>query len=106
MDGDDIRKVEGGGRSHPPARQRLANDNIAGGYSRRSGRRADHLPTGDYTVGHLANTGKNYYTTEPTVGFIYLGTKNGREGSIFAGIDFNTQNPATQYTTGTEFHLV
>lgn len=64
-----------------------------------------YVPTGSYTVGHLANTGKNYFTTEPTLGLVYLGTKNGREASLFTGIDFNTENNATHYQSGTQFHL-
>jgi hypothetical protein len=68
-------------------------------------RLTEYLPTGDYAVGRLANTGKNYYTTEPTLAVIYLGTKNGREASLFAAMDFNSQNSATQYTTGDQFHL-
>jgi hypothetical protein len=64
-----------------------------------------YLPTGNYGVGRLANTGKNYLTTEPTLAFMYLGPKNGREADLFIGADFNTINPATQYKTGTEFHL-
>jgi hypothetical protein len=64
-----------------------------------------YLPTGNYAIGRLANTGKNYYTTEPTVAVIYLGTKNGREASLFAGVDFNSENKATEYKTGDQFHL-
>lgn len=65
----------------------------------------EYLPTGNYGVGRLANTGKNYYTTEPTLAVIYMGTKNGREASLFAGMDFNSTNNATEYKTGDEFHL-
>ena len=65
----------------------------------------EYLPTGDYGVCRLANTGKNYYTTEPTLAAIYVGTKNGREASLFAGLDFNSENNATQYKTGDQFHL-
>ena len=49
-----------------------------------------YVPTGDYGVGRLANTGKNYFTTEPTLALQYLGTKNGREAALFTGFDFNT----------------
>ena len=64
-----------------------------------------YLPTGNYGVGRLANTGKNYLTTEPTLALQYFGQKNGHEAAIFIGTDFNTINAATQYQTGTEFHL-
>jgi len=66
---------------------------------------AFYAPTGSYQVGHLANTGKNYWTTEPTVGLMYFGAKNGREASLFTGIDFNSTNNATQYKSGTQFHM-
>lgn len=64
-----------------------------------------YAPTGSYEVGHLANTGKNFWTIEPTLGYRYLGQKNGREVSIFAGMDFNSGNDATDYHTGTQAHL-
>jgi hypothetical protein len=68
-------------------------------------RLAFYAPTGSYQVGRLANTGKNFWTTEPTVGFVYFGQKNGREASAYAGIDFNSENPDTHYHSGTQFHL-
>ena len=68
-------------------------------------RLAEYLPTGDYSTSRLANTGKNFTTTEPTAAIIYMGAKNGREASLFAGIDFNTKNSATQYQSGDQFHL-
>lgn len=63
-----------------------------------------YAPTGDYEVGRLANTGKNYWTVEPTIGLMYFGVNNGREASLFLGADFNTENEATQYRTGTQLH--
>lgn len=63
-----------------------------------------YLPTGDYEVGRLANQGKNFLTTEPTIALIYFGQKNGREASLFAGADFNQENPDTDYKTGTQLH--
>ncbi len=64
-----------------------------------------YAPTGDYEVGRLANTGKNFWTIEPTVGFLYFGQKNGIEASIYAGADFNTENEDTHYRSGTQFHV-
>ncbi len=64
-----------------------------------------YAPTGDYTLGSLANTGKNFWTVEPTVGFIYFGQKNGLEASLFAGIDFNSENDETQYKSGNQAHI-
>jgi hypothetical protein len=65
---------------------------------------AAYAPTGSYQVGRLANTGKNFWTIEPTVGFMYFGQKNGREASVFVGVDFNQENPDTHYKSGTQFH--
>ena len=64
-----------------------------------------YAPTGDYEVGRLANTGKNFWTVEPTLGLRYLGQKNGREASLFVGADFNEENSGTNYKSGTQFHL-
>jgi hypothetical protein len=64
-----------------------------------------YAPTGDYEVGRLANTGKNFWTIEPTLGLMYFGIKNGIEASVFFGADFNTENPATNYQTGTQLHV-
>lgn len=64
-----------------------------------------YVPTGDYTLGSLANTGKNFWTIEPTIGFSYFGQKNGIEANLFAGIDFNTKNDDTEYKSGHQAHL-
>lgn len=66
---------------------------------------AVYAPTGSYEVGRLANTGKNFWTVEPTLAFMYMGTKNGRELSVFLGADFNEENSATDYKSGTQAHL-
>ncbi|MFN0129312.1 MAG: transporter [Verrucomicrobiales bacterium] len=63
-----------------------------------------YAPTGRYDVGRLANTGKNYWTLEPAVAFMYLGKKNGREASLFLGGDYNFENPDTDYQTGVQIH--
>lgn len=68
-------------------------------------RLAAYAPTGSYQVGRLANTGKNFWTVEPTVGFMYFGQKNGREASVYLGADFNRENPDTQYKSGTQVHV-
>lgn len=63
-----------------------------------------YAPTGRYEVGRLANTGKNFWTVEPTLGLMYLGQKNGIEASLFLGSDFNWENPDTDYKSGTQVH--
>lgn len=64
-----------------------------------------YAPSGDYEVGKLANAGRNYWTFEPGVSVSWLSTKIGTEVSVFAGLDFNTKNEATDYQSGTSFHL-
>ncbi len=64
-----------------------------------------YAPTGNYEVGRLANTGKNFWTIEPTLGFLYFGQQNGFEASVYAGMDFNTENQATSYQSGSQFHI-
>ncbi len=62
-------------------------------------------PTGGFTKGNLANTGKNYWTFEPSLNISYLSTTSGLELTAFAGFDVNTQNDITKYQTGTQFHF-
>lgn len=64
-----------------------------------------YAPTGDFTRGQLANVGLNYWTFEPVVSFSYLSSKIGLEVSAVAGLDFNTQNHATDYQSGDVFHV-
>jgi len=64
-----------------------------------------YAPTGDYKVGRLANTGKNFWTIEPVLGLMYFGQKNGFEASAFFGADFNTENEDTDYQSGTQAHV-
>lgn len=64
-----------------------------------------YAPTGSYEKGQLANAGRNYWTFEPAVSYSWLSTKIGTEVTIFTGFDFNTKNDATDYQSGTSFHL-
>lgn len=62
-------------------------------------------PTGDYDQGQLANVGKNYWTFEPGIMASWLSSKIGTEVSLYTGVDFNTRNNATDYTSGTSLHF-
>ena len=64
-----------------------------------------YAPSGEYEQGALANLGKNYWTFEPGLSLSWLSSKIGTEVSLFAGFDLNTINNATDYLTGTQFHL-
>jgi hypothetical protein len=68
-------------------------------------RLAFYAPTGSYKLGALANTGKNFWTVEPTFALMYFGQKNGREASVFFGADFNSKNDDTDYKSGTQVHI-
>jgi hypothetical protein len=68
-------------------------------------RLAIYAPTGDYEVGRLANVGKNYWTFEPGIMATWLSSKIGTEVSLYTGVDFNTKNDATDYTSGTSLHF-
>lgn len=68
-------------------------------------RLAGYAPTGDYEVGRLANTGKNFWTIEPTLGLMYFGKQNGIEASVYFGADYNFENPDTDYQSGTQVHV-
>jgi hypothetical protein len=61
-------------------------------------------PTGSYSKVDLANIGRNYWTFEPIFAFTYLNT-DGYEVSAKLMYDFNTENNATEYLSGQEFHV-
>jgi hypothetical protein len=62
------------------------------------------VPTGDYSRFDIANLGRNYWTFEPVFAFTYL-NKGGYEASAKFMYDFNTENNATHYLSGQEFHV-
>ncbi len=62
------------------------------------------LPTGYYNPDVLANLGMNYVTFDGNVAFTWLSPK-GYEVSFNAGYMMSTENEATQYLGGHEFHL-
>jgi hypothetical protein len=66
-----------------------------------------YAPVGSYNAERRLNTGLNRWALEPNVAVTWLrgGTKYPQEVSISMGWTFNIENPATQYTTGQEFHL-
>ncbi len=62
-------------------------------------------PTGQYEAGRLANVGKNYWTFEPGIMASWLSSKIGTEVSLYTGIDVNTENEDTDYTSGSSLHF-
>ncbi|THB77864.1 MAG: hypothetical protein D6B25_05535 [Desulfobulbaceae bacterium] len=64
-------------------------------------------PTGGYdsSGSDLANLGRNYWSFDTVAAVTWFNPDSGTEISIAPGIMFNTENPDTDYQTGTEFHL-
>jgi hypothetical protein len=64
-----------------------------------------YAPTGEFDKTGLANPGLGYWTFEPEVTFSWLSSKFGTEVGIFVGLDFNTENTTTNYTSGDILHI-
>lgn len=63
------------------------------------------FPTGSYSRVNVLNSSRNYYSFDSVVAFTWLDPKQGFEISFVPGLMFNTENTATHYLTGDEFHL-
>lgn len=63
------------------------------------------VPSGSFENGQLSNIALNRPAIDLSVALTYLDPLLGYEFSVVPGITFNWINPATQYLTGTEFHL-
>jgi hypothetical protein len=63
-----------------------------------------YVPTGAYNENRLANPGQNNYTFMPTVAFTHLDGKGG-ELTLSSGLEFYTENDATDYRNGNIFTL-
>jgi hypothetical protein len=64
-----------------------------------------NVPVGDYTEGALANIAFHRWAADLAGAGTWLDPATGHELSGAFGFTFNGTNPATNYTTGTEFHL-
>ncbi len=64
-----------------------------------------NVPIGVWDTGRLANIGFNHWAFDFTGAVTYLDLKTGVELSAAAGVTFNTENTATDYKSGTDFHL-
>lgn len=62
-------------------------------------------PTGHYDSSAVMNVGRNYWAFDTQLGMTWFHKATGTEISLLPGIMVNTTNPATDYKTGTEFHL-
>ena len=63
------------------------------------------MPIGDYIDGALANVALHRWVGDTTGSATWLDPKVGLDVSGAVGITFNGENYATQYVSGTEFHL-
>ncbi|MBK5512418.1 SphA family protein [Pseudomonas sp. TH15] len=63
-----------------------------------------YVPAGAYNENRLANSGQNNYTFMPTVAFTHLDGKGG-EFTLSSGLEFYTENDATDYRNGNIFTL-
>lgn len=64
-----------------------------------------YAPTGSYDKDRVINLGRNYWSFDPTLAYTWLDAKRGHEVSLTAGFMLNTENRATNYTSGNAFHL-
>ena len=64
-------------------------------------------PTGGYDTSgsDLVNVGRNYWSFDTVAAATWFNPESGTEMSIAPGVMFNTENTATDYKTGTEFHV-
>ncbi len=62
-------------------------------------------PTGGYNESELVNLGRNYWSFDTVTAVTWFDPEKGAEVSIQPGLMLNTKNSATDYLTGTEFHL-
>ncbi len=63
------------------------------------------VPTGSYNVNRDVNTGLNYWSFDTVLATTWFQPDRGHEVSAVLGYIFNTENSATEYKTGQEFHL-
>ena len=64
-----------------------------------------YMPTGNYQVGRLGNTGLNYWTFDPIFGVVYSNAKSGFNALLNTGFAINTENPDTNYKSGNLLHF-
>ncbi len=64
-----------------------------------------YAPTGSYQEGRLGNPGLNYWTFDPVFGVTYSNTKSGFNALLNTGYAINTENPDTDYKSGSVLHF-
>ncbi len=61
-------------------------------------------PTGQYDSANFVNIGRNYWSFDTNLAVTWFRPETGTEFSTVLGVMVNTENPDTDYKTGTEFH--
>jgi len=64
-----------------------------------------YIPTASYDPNKALNPGRNYWAFDINGAYTWLNPETMQELSVVSGIIFNTENPDTDYRSGTEFHL-
>lgn len=64
-----------------------------------------NVPIGDYSRTRIANIGLNRWAGDVTASVTWIDPSSKIEVSVSPGFTFNGENPATNYKTGTEFHV-
>lgn len=64
-----------------------------------------NVPLGSWESDQLANIGFNHWAFDVSAAMTWLDPKIGFEISAAAGFTFNTENPDTDYKSGTDFHV-
>ncbi len=64
-----------------------------------------NVPIGDYRYGDLANLAFHRWANDSSAALTWHDDKSGWDLSAKSGFTFNGENPATQYRTGTEWHI-
>src|SRR5262245_32194429 len=64
-----------------------------------------NVPVGFWERRNLTNTGFNRWAVDTTAAVTWLDAKAGWEVSTAVGFTFNSENPDTDYKSGTEFHV-
>lgn len=64
-----------------------------------------NVPIGPWETESISNISFHRWALDTSSSVTYFDAKRGHEVSLTAGFTFNGENPATDYKTGTEFHV-
>ncbi|HUY18128.1 MAG TPA: transporter [Candidatus Binataceae bacterium] len=63
-----------------------------------------YAPTGSYDAQRIIDGGTNRWAVEPDFGFTWMSDESGRELSLFTGYTINSENTASHYQSGEQYH--